>query len=93
MKRALAVLLVLVMLSSITNPAFAMTLDIADQGEAKAVVSKFIARISTTDDFRDWKDARIGKTTPVYGVNENITAYIVELVKEWGAMATWIRPN
>lgn len=59
-----------------------MTLDIADQGEVKAVVNKFIARISTTDDFRDWKDARIGKTTPVYDVNENITAYIVELVKD-----------
>ena len=57
------------------------TNDAVSLDEAKSVVEKFAAKISTTNDFREWKDAKIGKAVTCYDVDENKSAYVFELMK------------
>ncbi len=65
-KLLVGVLLVLVMLESVMSPAMARTSDMVNQSEAKAVVEKFIARISIVSNFKDWRNAKIGKVIVAY---------------------------
>ncbi|MBO8181632.1 MAG: C39 family peptidase [Archaeoglobus sp.] len=81
LRKFVAVLLVLVMLGSAVMPAMATT-NTVSQNEAKSVANKFIARISATDSFKDWKYAKIGKIATAYDVDESRSAYILELVKD-----------
>ena len=78
----IGVVLVLVMLRSVVSPVMAKTSDAVNQSEAKAVVEKFIARISMVSNFKDWKNAKIGKVIVAYDVDESKSAYIFELVKD-----------
>jgi hypothetical protein len=82
-KRLVAVLLVLVVFGSVVSLSMAMA-NTVSQNEAKLVAKKFIARISAIEDFKDWKDAKIGKIVTAYDVDESRTAYILELMKNEG---------
>jgi hypothetical protein len=70
------------MFGSVVSLSMAMTSNTVSQKEAKSVAKKFIARISATEDFKDWKNAEIGKIVTAYDVDESRTAYIFELVKD-----------
>ena len=81
-RKLVGVLLVLVMLGIVAGTAMASTPYMVDQSEAKAVVNKFIAKISTTDEFRDWKDAKISRVIVAYDIDESPSAYVFELFKD-----------
>jgi len=75
-----SLLLVLVVLSGAVSPVTAKTM--TNINEARVVAEKFIKKISITNEFSDWKNARTGRIIPAYDMDENITAYIIELVKD-----------
>ena len=75
------VILVLVMVGALAGTAIASTPYTVDQSEAKTIVNKFVAKISTTNEFRDWKNAKICRVVVAYGIDERPSAYIFELVK------------
>ncbi len=66
----------LVMIENVVSPVMAKTSDTVNQSEAKAVVEKFIARISMVSNFKDWRNAKIGKVIIVYDVDGSKSAYI-----------------
>jgi len=85
MGRVIVLLLVLAMLGGSTAISTAMatiaTSDAVNLNEARNVAEKFAAKISTTEDFKEWKDAKIGKVVTCYDVDESRSAYVFELVK------------
>lgn len=50
--------------------------------EATIVAEKFLTSISTTENFKEWKDVHIEEKTACFNVENDKTAYIFELVKE-----------
>ena len=77
------------MLSSVVSLATAKQTETVSVSEVEKVAKKFFEKISATNDFKEWKTAEIGRIVPAYDVNENITAYIIELVKD-GSYAGYV---
>jgi len=55
--------------------------DTASLDEAKNVAKKFIAKISTIKDFKEWKNAKVKKIITCYDVDDSKSAYVFELEK------------
>ncbi len=77
-RELVSLLLVLVMLGSVTMPAMAAETTVS-LPEAKIVAEKFIARLSTFGEFKDWRNVKIGNVVVTYDINDNKSAYIVEV--------------
>ncbi len=77
-RKLLALLLVFVVTGATPVMAVKTTVSLS---EAKIVAEKFVSGISAHNDFKNWKNAKVGRIVKVYNIDETESAYIMELLR------------